>query len=154
MNQKDKRYEAIRELILNNRINNQTELLERLELKGFKSTQSTLSRDIKQMKLAKTPDKNGDYFYQLPELNIYAKEVINANITSSIEFSDTLAVIKTNPGYAMGIASDIDRFVTKEIMGTIAGDDTILIILRKNSSKNKIINALSRIIPSIREIKK
>lgn len=152
MKQKKKRLEALNKLISDQKINNQAELLKLMEQKGFSVTQATLSRDIKQLKIIKTPDENGSYFYQIPDANIYTKEVIHSNKTSSIEFSDALAVIKTPPGYAMGIASDIDRLVTEEIMGTIAGDDTILLILRKGIAKDQIMSALSQIIPSIREI--
>ena len=134
--------------------NSQAELLELMRSKGFDVTQATLSRDIKQLKIIKTPDEKGNYYYRIPEQNIYAKEAVNANAIPSIEFSDTLAVMKTNPGYAMGIASDIDLSITEGIMGTIAGDDTILLILRKRFNKKQIINALSQILPSIREINK
>ena len=154
MKPKNKRWEAIRMLISDQKINNQTDLLELLKEKGIESTQATLSRDIKQLKIIKVPDEKGGYFYRIPEMNIYTKKGSgNINTISSIEFSDTLAVVKTNPGYAMGIASDIDSLVSKEIMGTIAGDDTILLIPRKGISKTQIMNALSQILPSIREIK-
>jgi Arginine repressor len=150
--QKENRFEAIRKLILEYKINNQAELLEFMKSKGFDVTQATLSRDIKQLKVIKTPDEKGDYFYQIPDRNIYAKKSVNASPVPFIEFSDTLAVMKTSPGYAMGIASDIDQSAAEGIMGTIAGDDTILLILRKGFDKKQIINALSRIAPSIREI--
>ena len=154
MKPKEKRFESIKILISEHKISNQYELQAMLEAKGIQVTQATLSRDIQQLNLIKVRDENGDSFYQISEMNIYSKEVVNSNIIPSIEFSDTLAVMKTNPGYAMGIASDIDRLITEEIMGTIAGDDTILIILRKDVSKDKILKALTRIIPSIREFKK
>ena len=154
MKQKDKRLEAIRELVSTNKINNQTDLLEYLKSKGFDVTQATLSRDIKQLKIVKIHHEDGDYVYHIPGMNIYANEVLNTNTIPSIEFSDTLAVMKTKPGYAMGIASDIDLYASDGIMGTIAGDDTILLILRKGINKDQIMNALSTIIPSIQEVKK
>lgn len=152
MRQKEKRLEIIKKLISEHKINNQAELLEWMKSKGFEATQATLSRDIKLLKIIKTPDEKGDYIYRIPEENIYAKEIISANTSPSIEFSDSLAVMKTSPGYAMGIASDIDQLITRGIMGTIAGDDTILLILRKGFVKSQIIDDLSQIIPSIREM--
>ena len=64
----------------------------------------------------------------------------------NIEFSGNLAVVKTRPGYAMGIASDIDTHAPCEILGTIAGDDTILIIPREGISRDKIVKALAHFI--------
>ena len=68
------------------------------------------------------------------------------SIHSNIEFSGNLAVIKTRPGYAMGIASDIDTHAPKEILGTIAGDDTILVIPREGFSRQNIVDALAHFI--------
>lgn len=152
MKQKEKRFKVIKKLISEHNINNQNELLELMTSKGFDITQATLSRDMKQLKVSKTPDEEGNYFYRISEMNIYANEDLVFNDFLSIEFSDTLAVMKTKPGYAMGIASDIDRSVKQGIMGTIAGDDTILLILRKDFDKNQIMSALTQFIPSIREI--
>ena len=95
----------------------------------------------------KAHDENGNYVYRLP---IYrSKESALLSVKSgkfNIEFSGNLAVIKTRPGYAMGIASDIDTNAPQEILGTIAGDDTILIIPREGFSRESVLDALSRFV--------
>ncbi len=145
MSSKQERIIAIREVIRNNIICNQEELLNHLTQKGFSLTQATLSRDMKQLKIIKSPDAKGNYIYTLQgeETGLTSTGFI------SIEFSHNLAVIKTRPGYAMGIASDIDNQASHEILGTIAGDDTILLIPREGIHKKDILNALSSIIPNL-----
>lgn len=134
-------------LISTESINNQEQLSKRLCEMGFVVTQATLSRDIKQLKVIKVHDPNGMYVYQLP--NKIAVAISKAPVQknhSNIEFSGNLAVIKTRPGYAMGIASDIDTHAPKEILGTIAGDDTILVIPREGFSRENIVDALAHFI--------
>lgn len=134
--------EAIRVLIRTKVIGNQEELLRELEESGFSVTQATLSRDIKQLKVAKVHDGNGDYVYRLPEESTSEQALPEGKKKPNIEFSGNLAVVKTRPGYAMGIASDIDRNAPGEILATIAGDDTILVIPRDGVSQERVITAL------------
>lgn len=144
---KKERLEMICKLISTESINNQEQLSKRLCEMGFVVTQATLSRDIKQLKVIKVHDANGMYVYQLP--NKIAVPLSKAPVQknhSNIEFSGNLAVIKTRPGYAMGIASDIDTHAPKEILGTIAGDDTILVIPREGFSRENIVDALAHFI--------
>ncbi len=147
MNTKKERLDAICRIIQSNKIGSQEELLKELEYNGFQATQATLSRDIKQLKVVKIHDEKGNYAYHLPNYSSFmqsAKEQTHHH--PNIEFSGNLAVVKTRPGYAMGIASDIDTHAPHEIIGTIAGDDTILIIPREGISRDKIIKALSHFI--------
>lgn len=143
------RHEKIKEIIAANEIRNQDELLNKLTKAGFVLTQATLSRDIKEMKIVKIPTKKGDYIYQLTDRLSHIQEntAISAYGFVSIEFSGHLAVIKTRPGYAMGIASEIDNKAGDTILGTVAGDDTILIIPRDKKTKQEIIRSLSAFIP-------
>lgn len=158
MKTKEERLEAIREIIGSESVRNQEELLRRLVDKGFSLTQATLSRDIRQLKLAKIHDGNGQYTYTLPSgfpAPTPAPEASGPAPVAvppayfSIEFSGNLAVVKTRPGYAMGIASDIDAKAPHEILGTIAGDDTILLIPREGITREQIVRALSQFIPEI-----
>jgi transcriptional regulator of arginine metabolism len=113
--------------------------------KGFKVTQATLSRDMKLLKIVKTHDGADRYVYTLPDMVIQEPRLPAALLDKSrVEFSGNLAVIKTRPGYAMGIASDIDEHAPDEILGTIAGDDTILVIPREGYARVQIQNALAR----------
>lgn len=152
MKQKEERFAVIENLIRTYTIRSQSELLDRLKSEGFEVTQATLSRDIKQLKIVKTPDDEGNYSYQLPGKDTYTNNEIINNKDGfsirgfiSIEFSGHFAVIKTRPGYAMGIASDIDNHATKEILGTIAGDDTILIIPREGVNREEIIKIFKQL---------
>lgn len=145
MSTKKERLEAICRIIQTETVSNQEELLEKLQESGFLVTQATLSRDIKQLKIAKVHDAGGNYVYRLPDFTPappLKKGMVEGN--AHIEFSGNLAVMKTRPGYAMGIASDIDNHAPQEILGTIAGDDTILIIPREGISRQRVVAALSR----------
>lgn len=123
-------------------------LLNILKDKGFELTQATLSRDIKELKIIKVPTSKGTYTYQLSD-GVAQEEP--SPMTSfgflSIEFSGHLAVMKTRPGYAMAIASEIDKKASEYILGTVAGDDTILLIPRENISKEEVVRSLSAFIP-------
>jgi len=150
MGSKKDRLIAIRNIIREYAVENQEELLNLLKSKGFEVTQATLSRDMKQLKIIKSPNVEGNYIYTLSKENNYAnipdqektKEQTPYGF-ATIEFSGQLAVMKTRPGYASAIASDIDAKAQHEIMGTIAGDDTILIIPRERVTKKEIIDVLS-----------
>ncbi|MDR1555853.1 MAG: ArgR family transcriptional regulator, partial [Tannerellaceae bacterium] len=117
MTLRKERLEAISRIIRTEKIRNQEELLTRLQTSGFSATQATLSRDIKQLKIARVHDGNDTYVYQPTE----AAQTSALGMRSSLEFSGNLAVIKTRPGYAMGIASDIDAGAPREILATVAG---------------------------------
>lgn len=162
MKKKSERLQTIKEIILDNRIGNQEELLARLKEKGFDLTQATLSRDLKQLKIVKVPDNDGGYIYVMPESGGIAKLIRDkvkphasapAGGFISISFSGNLAVIKTRPGYASSIAYDIDTdAVSDDILGTIAGDDTILVILSDHTSKTAALKVLAQFIPAINDL--
>lgn len=145
------RHKIIREVLQTNDINSQDMLLKLLVDKGFELTQATLSRDIKELKIVKVPTAKGNYVYQFSESmqNLEEEMPLSSFGFVNIEFSGQLAVIKTRPGYAMAIAGEIDRRATRYILGTVAGDDTILLIPRENISREEIIASLSEFIPNI-----
>lgn len=147
---KKERQEAIAEILGQSAIDSQEELLRLLSVKGFDLTQATLSRDFREMKIAKTPDTAGNYVYRLPGMHLPQARAEKYGIMApfarqgvmNIEFSGQMALIKTPAGYAHGVARDIDANNIAGIMGTIAGEDTTLLILRENTDKRNIINAL------------
>lgn len=145
------RHKIIREVLQTNDINSQDMLLKLLVDKGFELTQATLSRDIKELKIVKVPTAKGNYVYQFSESmqNLEEEMPLSSFGFVNIEFSGQLAVIKTRPGYAMAIAGEIDRRATRYILGTVAGDDTILLIPRENISREEVIASLSEFIPNI-----
>ena len=146
MSTRKERLDAICRIIQEKAISNQEELLKELMNSGFTLTQATLSRDIKQLKIAKVHTGEGDYVYRLPQDEV-AKAFGQGNRQLPyVEFSGNLAVIRTRPGYAMGIASDIDNHSREEILATIAGDDTILVIPREGIGREEVLEALSHFI--------
>ncbi len=147
---------AIKQLIGSQKISSQEELVSLLENEGYKITQATLSRDLKYLKVAKVPDAETGYKYVIPESAQKNEEPgrleeFPVSGVESIEFSGQMAIIKTRPGFANGIASVIDSHGPYEILGTIAGDDTILLISREGVSKTDVINALSLFMPGLKE---
>lgn len=144
------RQKTIKEIISKNEINNQDVLLNILLEKGFVLTQATLSRDMKDFKIVKAPTSRGVYIYQLSD-KISALQEETTTLSSygfvSIEFSGQLAVIKTRPGYAMGIAAEIDQKATDAIIGTVAGDDTILLVPREGMTREAVKTSLASFIP-------
>lgn len=150
MKTKTRRLEAIKLLVSSKELGSQEELLQELRAEGFELTQATLSRDLKQLKVAKAASLNGNYLYVLPNETMYrrvhtplkASEMMTSSGIQSINFSGNMGVIHTRPGYASSVAYNIDNADIKEIMGTIAGDDTIFIVIREGSDHNAVIQAI------------
>lgn len=159
MKNKAARLQAIREIIIHSRVKSQDEILQRLHESGFDLTQATLSRDLKQLRIAKVPGSDGSYGYIMPEIGSVGKlmqEKLADNSERpvsgsfiSINFSGNLAVIKTRPGYAGSLAYDIDSNTPPEVLGTIAGDDTVLVILEENINHQQAMLALSPFMPDL-----
>lgn len=153
---KQLRHETIARILDSSSIDSQEELLQRLADEGFELTQATLSRDFREMKIAKTPDNAGNYFYRLPCVQLSQTRMVKQGLMSpfirhgllGIDFSGQMAVIKVPAGYAKGIACDIDANNIKGVMGTIAGHDTVLMILNENAERSEILNALKLIFDS------
>jgi transcriptional regulator of arginine metabolism len=154
MNQKSQRFATIRKIIRNEAISSQEELIARLNECGIEITQSTLSRDLKFMNVAKMPHKNKGYIYVLPNTAHHEIDVssnISDNITD-IAFSGNICVISTKPGYASAISVPIDNKGISEILGTIAGDNTILLILRDGFDMESLMEQLYMLFPSLRTL--
>lgn len=145
MKNKRNRLQIITEILRSKVVGSQEELLKLLQDRQCDVTQATLSRDLKLLKVAKTPLSNGLYKYVLPVYNKplsvqpTANPTISYGAVLSIEFSGQLAVVKTKPGYASAIAWDIDNKATEEVLGTIAGDDTILVVPREGITREDIL---------------
>ena len=135
MAQKNDRLETLRMLFSSQELCSQDDVLKALRKEGFHVTQATLSRDMKQLKVAKAAMANGKYIYVLPTETMYkrvqkpmtAREMLLTSGFMSISFSGNMGVIKTRPGYASSIAYNIDNARIDTILGTIAGDDTCLL---------------------------
>lgn len=129
-----KRHLKIREIIMENDIETQDELVSTLKELGFNVTQATVSRDIKELHLVKIPSKSGGYKYSPPtEHRFNPTEKLKRFIMEafvSIDHAGHFVVLKTLPGNAHSIGVLVDDLDWEEIMGTICGDDTCLIICR------------------------
>ncbi len=160
MKNKNDRLEAIRLIISEQDIKNQDQLLQVLNSKGYSVTQATLSRDLKKMKISKVANTYGDYLYVLPNHAILQKKSGSGSQEDSVmnqprygfvslNFSGNMAVIKTKPGYASSLAYDVDNHNLPGVLGTIAGDDTLLIVLTEGANRQEIKRLLEPIIISL-----
>lgn len=154
---KSSRMEVLKMLISSKELGSQEEVLRALESEGYQITQATLSRDLKQLKVAKAASMNGKYVYVLPNETMYkrvskpstAREMMQTSGFRSINFSGNMGVIKTRPGYASSIAYNIDNSDLPQILGTIAGDDTIFIVKGMGITDEEVINGLRTVLPNI-----
>ena len=157
MKTKNERIETIKMLISSKELGSQEEVLKALKDEGYKVTQATLSRDLKQLKVAKAASMNGAYVYVLPNETMYkrvttphtAKEMLQHSGFISVNFAGNICVIKTRPGYASSIAYNIDNCHIPHILGTIAGDDTIILVIKEGTPKKAVIEELGVVIPNI-----
>lgn len=157
MKVKSNRMELLKMLISSKEMSSQEELLNALAVEGYNITQATLSRDLKQLKVAKAATMSGKYVYVLPNETMYRrvskaasmKEMLQSTGFRSINFSGNMGVIKTRPGYASSIAYNIDNSDIPQILGTIAGDNTIFIVKGVGVSNDEIIEELRQVLPNI-----
>lgn len=152
------RLETLKMIISSQELGSQNEVLEALAKEGYKLTQATLSRDLKRLKVAKAASISGKYVYVLPNETMYrrvksprkASEMLLTTGYVSINFSANMGVIRTRPGYASSIAYNIDNSDIPNILGTIAGDDTIFIVIKEGVEYEDVVEQLSYIIPDIK----
>ncbi len=152
MRERQNRLSEIKELIKKHRIDSQDMLLEFLTKEGYTVTQATLSRDLKMLKVGKISDGWSGYYYALPENDLiseseksYIQDVRRGVL--SIEFSDNIGVIKTRQGHADSVALAMDILAIPEILGSVAGDDTIFVILREGMTKEDLLVSFKTRIP-------
>jgi transcriptional regulator of arginine metabolism len=136
---KTKRQAKILEIVASRDVETQEQLLEALQDAGFYSTQATISRDIKELRIVKELTKFGTYRYRTPSkevsgtfsgrLNAIFKECV-----TGYDYAQNLVVVHTIPGLADAAASAVDSMSLPFVLGTIGGDDTVLIILRDSNA--------------------
>ena len=144
------RHEKIKELIQQYDIDTQEELAYRLNEAGFKVTQATVSRDIRALKMMKVTGKDGKSRYViLQELPTemgekYTRVLHDALLT--IDQGQNILVIRTVPGMAMGVAAALDALNWEEILGSIAGDDTVMCVARTLEEASSVAERLKSIL--------
>lgn len=153
MKNRNERLMEIRRLIGSRNISSQDELNKLLEKQGFALTQATLSRDLKYLKVAKMPDDKAGYVYILPDREqvVEEAELPGQGLSGliSIDFAQGMAILRTLPGHASSIAYTLDNLDAYEIAGTIAGDDTILLIPRDGVSRSDLVNLMKIRMPGL-----
>ena len=134
---KNRRHEAILEIITEQPVATQELLIELLAERGIKTTQATLSRDIQQLSLVKQRDENGVYRYTLPAAAVAEKSIFAESVIS-VDYAMNTIVLKCRAGMAQGTCAAIDSVNHEGIFGTIAGDDTIFILVRTEADAKKL----------------
>lgn len=155
MEVKKQRLGDLKKLIRSRKISGQDELLNELAALGYKCTQATLSRDLKEIRAGKVYDSEKGTIYILHEQGpsvLPSEPGLTAGSLRSVIFSYNLVVIKTFPGFAPGLSSQIDHAARPEIAGTVAGDDTILVVPHETFTRDQIRKALVVIFPDIESL--
>ncbi len=151
---KSERLSEIRKIINTNKIHRQEELLSLLVNRGYDTTQATLSRDLRELKVGKIHDIHFGTIYFIPEEIILLDGEVKPPLQGivSLEVSGQMGVLKTLPGFANSVAVKVDEKEIPGIMGTIAGNDTILMILKEGVGKQQALDALGSHFPELLDI--
>jgi transcriptional regulator of arginine metabolism len=140
---KKARQDVIRKLIKSKRIGTQVELIKELSKKGIKINQPTISRDLREMGVIKVAKGLGKIVYQLPSeidqlsMDEFRHKIIN--LVTNIVYTQNFILVKTFPGEAQGVGKAIDNASLSYILGTVAGDDTILVVIDKEINVRKVL---------------
>lgn len=149
MKNKIERLNLIRQIIGKEHIGSQEDLIKRLAEYGVQATQSTLSRDFKEINISKMSHPEKGYIYVLSE-KLASEIVSNTAAVLGIKFSHNIAVVVTKSGYASAISVIIDSHKIEEIVGSIAGDNNIILILHENTTHEEVTAKLANLFPSLR----
>ncbi len=156
MRERAERLRRVRDIIKEHRITSQEMLLGHLKRQGFNLTQATLSRDLKVLKVSKVSEGSSGYYYTLPTEEELRESEQNYVLDLkrgmlSMEFSGNLGIIHTMPAHADTVAIALDNLSMSEILGTIAGDDTVLVVLRAGADSADFAAELISLVPELGE---
>ena len=140
------RQQALREIIGTEQVFSQEDLIAKLAKRGIVATQATLSRDLKALHIIKVPREG----YKLSQNTHPTPSGLCIGITG-VEINGPITVIRTQVGFAPAVATYLDRHPLDPVMGTVAGDDTVIIATRKGYNEDQILDALTKILPDIRD---
>lgn len=147
---KKNRHDAILSLIEKENIGTQEELMLKLNSMGYKVTQATVSRDIKYLKLVKTPLSGGQYKYSYvsheTDDNSEKYYSILSHSVTSVDYAGNMAVVKCYSGMAQAACASVDNLLSDQIVGTLGGDDTIFVLCRSESAAAQFKSKIERII--------
>ena len=151
---KKARLQTIRKIVSMNSLESQEELLEALRKEGFVSTQTTLSRDLKQLRISKVRVRSGLSVYALPREGQFEPVPTLEEINQTkwrLNFSGNLMVVHTPPGHASMVAYDVDNAKNPNFLGTVAGDNCMFACLREGVTGEQFMNHLRKIIPDLED---
>ncbi len=155
MQTKSQRLVVLKKLINENHFTNQDEILKALKNEGFEITQATLSRDLKELGVGTyRHDRYGQVYY-LPDqayISINDDDVNQLFAVKSLKISRNIAVLKTKSGFANSVAAILDQKKIPTIIGTVAGDDTILIVIDEHISKDTFLVSLQKHFKNIMKV--
>ena len=138
MTKRNERQDAVRRIVRRERIRTQRDLVERLKAQGLDCTQATVSRDISEMGMRKLPEG----VYVLAE-DLHLQRMISELVVSVVQ-ADNMVIVKASPGTGPGVAAALDGAALDEVLGSIAGDDTVLVIARCPDDATAVIGAIER----------
>lgn len=148
------RLAAIRRIVAETAVDSQERLTALLRRQGFAVTQATLSRDLKRLGIGKAPSADGGYTYISSEAEVktgsdatYVQDFLRGFL--SIDFSGILGLMRTLPGHASSVASALDNLRIPEVLGTVAGDDTVLVVPRNGVAPARLMKAVRARIPGV-----
>ena len=142
---KNRRQRRILEIVSNETIGTQKALAERLQQEGFETTQATISRDIKELLLVKVNIGGDRYKYviaqETPVTDAKLRMVLREFILS-YDYSENLLILNTAPGNANTVASAIDRARWPQVIGTLAGDDTVMLVIKPKEAVQEVVEKI------------
>ena len=151
MYNKTHRHKEIMALVERQHLSTQSEVASALRERGMVVSQATLSKDLKELGLVKVPTEDGRFRYCLPtgDPSIHYRRILQRELVDFLVDMDSaghLVVLKTPPGNAPGLAAALDRIHWEEVIGTVAGDDTVLVICRTPEQTDTIMERINAII--------
>jgi transcriptional regulator of arginine metabolism len=147
---KRRRRDTIREIVSTGRLSSQAQLVKELAARGIEADQSTVSRDLRDMGLVRLPGPDGATVYGFPGEQVQSggeADLARAlkEFATAFEASGNLLVVRTAPGNAHALAAVIDRTRMEEVAGTVAGDDTIIVVVREGYGSKRLAGRLDRL---------
>ena len=147
---KSQRQAKILEIISNKNIETQEQLLAELQAEGFRGTQATISRDIKELRIVKELTSLGTYRYTISTSDLGSSFSVRLNTifrecVISFDYAQNIIVVRTLPGLASAAGSAIDAMNLNSIVGTLAGDDTVMVVMRDNNAAASVCGEIANL---------
>jgi transcriptional regulator of arginine metabolism len=150
--EKQQRHLAIKQILASRAITTQSELASAMRKEGFKTTQATLSRDMKELGIAWVYTPNGAKYMLSPEQEEERLTTLIGFEIEQIEANESMVVIKTLPGRAQGVAEIIDHLHLPSVLGTLAGDNTVFVLPRSIKKIKETISAIRSVLEKTKQV--